>query len=147
MDKAENPFLVTLRLPVKTSPIVLFVGILVHFVCLFIPWLTGLEPNIKIILTCLTLASFCFYLHKYCVLNVKAGLSELILGSEDNWQVKMNDGAVHQAKLGDHLFVHPWLTIILLYYDTRKDYFIFTPDIIDADLFRRLRVRLRFPVG
>jgi len=74
-------------------------------------------------------------------------VTELTLNSEDGWQVKIKNGKVHEAKLADSLFVHPLLTIILLKYDQYKEYFIFTPDNIDDDLFRRLRVRLRFKVN
>lgn len=74
-------------------------------------------------------------------------VTELILGSEDDWQVKMANGEVHKATLYDSLFVHPLLTIMLLRHGRRKEYFIFTPDNIEADLFRRLRVRLRFKVN
>ena len=34
-----------------------------------------------------------------------------------------------------------------LRYGRHKEYFIFTPENIDADMFRRLRVRLRFKVN
>ncbi|GJM05503.1 MAG: hypothetical protein DHS20C09_14990 [marine bacterium B5-7] len=74
-------------------------------------------------------------------------VTELILGSEDNWQVKMANGEVHQSALGNSLFVHPLLTIILLRYGRHKKYFFFTQENIEADLFRRLRVRLRFKVN
>ncbi len=147
MDKIENPFLVTLRLPVKNSPILLIVSITLHVICLFLPWLTGLNMYIKIILTFVPVLSFCFYFYKYRFYRAKTGVSELILTSEDNWQLKMNNGAMHYAKLGNTLFVHPWLTIISLIFDNRREYFIFTPEILDADQFRRLRVRLRFQIG
>ncbi len=69
---------------------------------------------------------------------------ELILSSENDWQVKLKNEQVHHAVLGDSLFVHPLLTIILLKYNACAKYYIFTPENIEADLFRRLRVRLRF---
>lgn len=75
------------------------------------------------------------------------GLDSIILNSEDNWQVKMQDGSVYSAELGEHLFVNPWLTIISLKFRQKQQHFIFTPDIVDADTFRRLRVRLRFRAG
>ncbi len=75
------------------------------------------------------------------------GVNELILNAEDIWRLKMNDGAMHSASLGNTLFVHPWLTIISLIFESRKEYFIFTPETLDADQFRRLRVRLRFQIG
>ena len=74
-------------------------------------------------------------------------VAELILGIEDDWQVKLKDGEVYEATLADSMFVHPLLTIILLKYEGHADYFIFTPSNIDADLFRRLRVRLRFQLN
>ncbi len=147
MDKTENPFLATLRLPVKNSSILLMVVIAVHFMCLILPWLTGLALYIKSILTSVVLVSLCYYLYQYRFYDAKKRVIELILGEEDNWQVKMNNGAVHQAKLGHSRFVHPLLTIISLMYENSREYFIFTPEILDADLFRRLRVRLRFQVG
>ncbi len=147
MDKIENPFLATLRLPVKTSPILLIVVISVHFICLFLPWLTGLALYIKGILISAVLISLCYYSYQYRFYNADNRVIELILGEDDNWQVKMNDGAVHQAKLSHNRFVHPLLTIILLMYENSREYFIFTPETLDADLFRRLRVRLRFQIG
>ncbi len=147
MDKTENPFLRTLRLPVKNSPVLLIVGITVHFVCLFLPWLTGFAIYIKMILTFIAIVSFCFYIVKYRFYGTEKLIKELILSSEDKWQIKMSDGAVHYAHLGNDLFVHPWLTIFSLAYENNREYFIFTPEILDSDQFRRLRVRLRFQLG
>ena len=146
MDRTENPFLVIIRLPVKIPQIIVIVGILVHIISLFLPWLTGLELIIKAILTCLPLVSICFYLYKYKIYQGKERATELILNSEDNWQVRMDNGVVHQAILGKSLFVLPWLTIISLNYNNHREYFIFTPEVTDADQFRRLRVRLRFQI-
>jgi membrane-bound toxin of toxin-antitoxin system len=145
MDKIENPFLATFRLPAKKSPVLLIVSTSLHILCLFLPWFTGLSLTIKIVLTCLTSVSFYFYQYRFY--KVKTGVSELILNSEDNWQLKTNNGVVHCASLGSSLFVHPWLTIISLIYEHRREYFIFTPEILDSDQFRRLRVRLRFQTG
>lgn len=71
----------------------------------------------------------------------------LILDAEDRWQIILNNDTSHHAELGKSLFVHPWLTIISLKFNNNQKYFIFTPEIVEADLFRRLRVRLRFKVG
>jgi len=93
------------------------------------------------------LAGLCYLFYKYKYASTEARAAELILNTEDEWQIKMVTGIVHHARLADSLFVHPLLTIILLEYDRHKEYFIFTPENIDADLFRRLRVRLRFKVN
>jgi 4-hydroxybenzoate polyprenyltransferase len=147
MDKTINPFLTTLRLSVRNSPIMLIIVIAAHFICLFLPWLTGLALFIKIILMCVVLVSLCIYLYKHSLYDDNNCVETLILDSKDNWQVKMKNGAAHYAELGHSLFVHPWLTIISLYFEDHREYFIFTPDIIDSDQFRRLRVRLRFREG
>lgn len=147
MDKTENPFLASLRLPVRNSPTFLIIVIVTHILCLFLPWLTELAHYIKVILTCVVASSFSFYLVKYRFYSAKKRVAELILTSEDSWQVKMNNGVVHYATLGRSLFVHPWLTIISLSYEKKRETFIFTPETLDADQFRRLRVRLRFRSG
>jgi membrane-bound toxin of toxin-antitoxin system len=144
MDRTENPFLATLRLPVKISPFIVKIVIAAHIIALFIPWYTSLELSIKFILTCMPIASICFYVFKYYFYMGNQGITELILNSNDDWQVKMVTGMVHRAILGKSLFVHSWLVIITLSYNKNREYFILTPDIIDADQFRRLRVRLRF---
>jgi membrane-bound toxin of toxin-antitoxin system len=147
MDKIENPFLVTLRLPVKNSPLLLKIVMIMHISCLFLPWLTEFSILIKILLVFLVMMSYCFYLYKYQFYAEGKRVTELILSYDDNWQVKKENDAVHDACLGSSLFVHPWLTIISLAYENRREHFIFTPEILDADLFRRLRVRLRFQVS
>jgi len=147
MNKTGNPFLETLRLPVKNAPILLFVGLFAHIISLFLPWLINISIYIKVILVFLVILSFIFYIVKYGSYKKGNGVKELVLSSEDNWQLKMNDGAVYQGRLGHALFVHPWLTIFSLVYGNSREYFVFTPEILDKGLFRRLRVRLRFQSG
>ncbi len=145
MDKTENPFLATLRLPVKNAPILVYIVILAHIISLLLPWFTGLSLFIKVILDIAVVISCYFYIYQF--FRKKKWVRELILGSEDNWQLKLESGEVHDAILGASLFIHPWLTIISLVYGYKREYFIFTPENLDADQFRRLRVRLRFQVG
>ena len=117
MDSYENPFLVTLRLPIRESLIVTIVLISANGLCLIVPWLTGLDLNLKILLTICPVLSLCYLIYKYRFAVSTVQVTELILGSEDDWQIKMVNGEVHQAILGDSLFVHPLLTIILLTID------------------------------
>jgi hypothetical protein len=147
MDNTSNPSLHTLRLPAKQSPILLRFVACVHILCLMMIWLNCLILMIKIMMSCFIGISFCVFFYKTRLNKTVAAIDSLILDSEDNWQVKMLDGTVYSAKLGDNLFAHPYLTIICLYFNHRRQYFIFTPEILDTDIFRRLRVRLRFKVG
>ena len=146
MDSVQNPFLATLRLPIKDSPIIALMLVIAHGFSLFVPWLTGLDLTYKIMLTCGPVSGLVYLFYKYCSGFAKKQTTELILAANDDWQLKQENGQVLRAVLDDSLFVHPLLTIILLRFGDNKEYFIFTPDNLDADLFRRLRVRLRFRV-
>ncbi len=144
MDRYENSFLATLRLPVSASRRIINSVIFVHGVALFVPWLTGLDFIFKLLLTAVPALGLYGLYYKNRLFLVADRALTLILDSEDDWQILLANGRVHQAVLGRSLFVHPLLTIILLSYAEQRQCFLFTPDNIDADLFRRLRVRLRF---
>lgn len=146
MEKIDNPFLQTLRIPVKKSPILHFIVSFLHITCLIMPWVSAIPIAFKIILTVFLIVSFYFHLAKFKESRSDQRPVELILNSKDEWQVKMRKGQVFTAELAPYLFVHPWLTIITLNYEGRRDAFILTSETLDAELFRRLRVRLRFKV-
>ena len=101
----------------------------------------------KIVMSCFIGISFCIFFHRTKLNKTTAAIDSLILDYEDTWQVKMLDGTIYPAELNDNLFVHPWLTILCLHFNHRRQFFIFTPEILEPDTFRRLRVRLRFRVG
>jgi len=144
MDRIENPFLEVLRLPVKTSATIVRINISLHIICLLIPWFTALDVRMKIILTSVVIVSFCFYQFRYWFYMANQCVEEVILNAKEEWQIKMNNGAVHHAKMNHYVFVHRWLTIIKLEFNGFRQYFIFTPENLDENYFRRLRVRLRF---
>lgn len=144
MDRVENPYLNTLRLSVKMPLSVVLAVFFVHVISLFLPWLTAINIVTKLILSGFVMVSFCYYVFIYLGSSAKNQVTELILNSEDQWQVKLGDGSTYNAIPGKTQFVHPWLTIIFLCYDKSSHFFIFTPEVIDVDQFRRLRVRLRF---
>jgi len=147
MDITENPYLNTLRLPVKTPFSVVLTVFLVHIISLSFPWFAAIHISLKLLLSCLVIASFCYYWFIYFDSSAKKTVTELILNSEDQWLVKMSDGTTFDAEPGKTQFVHPWLTIISLCYEKSSNFFIFTPEIIDTDQSRRLRVRLRFKIA
>lgn len=147
MDNTNNPFLTTFRLPVKMSPILYRIVIILHIISLILVWNNALSILTRIILSGLITANFYVYCRKIRLSKSFKGVCNLILNAEDEWQVKMQDGSTYNAILENHVFVHPWLTIFSLKFNQRRQYFIFTPEILDTDTFRRLRVRLRFRVG
>lgn len=146
MDDTANPFLYNLRLPVKQSSNLYKFAILLHVICLITAWVNSLTLIIKIVLSSVIGVSFSFLLLKNSLYKADNTIDSLILNSEDHWQVMMLDGAVYPAILESNLFVHPWLTVISLSFYNRRQYFVFTPEVLDSDTFRRLRVRLRMKV-
>ena len=147
MDGTENPYLNTLRLSVKTPFSVVFVVFFVHIISLIFPWFSAIHISLKLVLSSLVIVSFCYYWFIYFESTAKKRVTEIILNAEDQWQVKMSDGSTFDAEPGKTQFVHPWLTIVSLCYEKSSHFFIFTPEMIDTDQFRRLRVRLRFKIA
>ena len=141
-----NDFLHTFRLPVKASVIVYRIVIITHLFCIFLVWLNALSILTKVIVTCMVCLSFYEYLRKKKLYKSGQGIDKLILNPDDEWRVRMLDGTTYCAILGNSLFIHPCLTIFALEFNHQQKYFIYTPEILDADMFRRLRVRLRFKV-
>lgn len=144
MDPAKNPFLQTLRLPVVLSPMLVKIVILFHVVTVFLPWFSGLDTEIRLLLSSIPVFSLMYYFIKYGLANSDGQVSELILSSNDNWQVKLKNGLSYDAEVGSALFIHPLLIIINLKYNKLSRNFIFTSETISADKLRRLRVRLKY---
>jgi toxin CptA len=63
---------------------------------------------------------------------------------DGRWRVWC-DGGIYDAELADGCLVSPTLTILPLRIESRRTkYVLLTTDNVDADSFRRLRVRLRY---
>ena len=144
MDNVHNPFLETFRIPIKPSKKIHIYLILIHIISLFLPWLSALNVFYKCVFTTVPLISAGYYLYKIKFSDKSTLVTELILNSDDDWQVKLNNDESYPAVIGPIVFVHPCFIVIGLIYNQTRQNFIFTVDNIDADLFRRLRVRLRF---
>jgi hypothetical protein len=69
---------------------------------------------------------------------------QLVLNPADEWVVGLANGENVTATLKPMAFVHP-LLVVMSFQAVRQTYrIILTPDTVDPDSFRRLRVRLRF---
>ena len=71
------------------------------------------------------------------------------MGQDDRWILAAENGEEIQAHLVAGSFVHPQFTTVNLKltgkpWYTRYRSFVFIPDNVDAEVFRRLRVRLRW---
>ena len=144
MDKVDNPFLYTIRIPASTSPKYIITGQSLHIISILVPWFSGLELNLKFIVSLLIMLSLIAFNLRFMYFEKKSGLIELVLSSDDNWRVNFNNLS-HDAEIGPDKFIHPYLCIIKLLYEEKSRFFIITPDLMSRDDYRRLRVRLRHP--
>ncbi len=76
--------------------------------------------------------------------NVPYSPVELILNDMEEWLLILAEGQTVEVVLRSGAFVHPLLVVLPFKYGLRFPVVILTPDVVDQDLLRRLRVRLRF---
>lgn len=140
----DNPYLRTLRLPVKFPLLVIIIIILVNSLSFFLPWATSLTIKIKIIISSVILINLCFFIYKRLFFDKKVGDKELVLTGDDKWIVKRYDGKSIPAELVDSSCVSSFFVILILKYEEKNHFFIFTSNSLEKDQFRYLKVRLRF---
>ena len=146
MDSDNNPFLNNLRLPAAMPPAILYGLVSLHIISLIMPWCSGLALVYKLLWTGVPLFGCVWCLYRY-----SGGLHGdrpqwLVLLGDNSWQVVMQSGNTHAAVLESPMYLHPQLTIIRLRYAGRQRDFIFTRQALAEDVFRRLRVRLKYSV-
>jgi hypothetical protein len=69
---------------------------------------------------------------------------QLLLDADDEWWLTTASGQTIRVRLIATAFVHPLLTVLPFRAARGRHAVILTPDAVDTDSFRRLRVRLRF---
>jgi hypothetical protein len=94
------------------------------------------------------LLSGCYYYRRYCALSHKLSINNIVL-NKDGCRLKSVGGYPLDSELAQGHFISNFLVVLHL---TAKDrYFgIWLPIFVDSvapDLFRQLKVRLRFPDG
>jgi len=98
---------------------------------------------LKVSMTIAVIASCIGYWRRYIRCSEAQPPLELILNSEDEWKLVDATGA-REVRLLQQSLVHPAL-LVLRFQDGRRIHaFILTPRMVDRDILRRLRVRLRF---
>ncbi|MGE3771599.1 MAG: protein YgfX [Gammaproteobacteria bacterium] len=71
-----------------------------------------------------------------------ASLLAVLFDSAGVWHLQWRDGTRERARLAPGAVVSPWLTILTLDGPRARIGLFVTPDMLDADSFRRLRMRL-----
>jgi hypothetical protein len=133
-----------IRIPVKRSRWLLAGISLSHGGAICLLWPVVLPVGLKIIFLLMTCVSFIYSIHKYLYYFDNNCPIELFLNNEDEWFLTIRRDKTYEVQLHAEHYVHPWLVVLLFRTETCNHTIILTPDMIHPDVFRRLRVRLRY---
>ena len=154
---SQKKYAAPLRLKIEPSRSVLFVLAVAHLGALFLLLISMIPWPVKTLLISLVVISLLFTL----LINQKIPLSSLnqwypyfdnaVWKTDERWIITTKDNREFEAFLMMNSFVHPQLTIVNLKLINSPWYLryrtlLFLADNLDAETFRRLRVRLRWYV-
>ena len=83
---------------------------------------------------------------RYALLNFSSAVRAIKLSDDGDIEVETTGGKTHAAKLGVEQFVNSRLTILSYRRDDWRwtNHVVIVADMLDADLFRQLRMRLKW---
>ncbi len=77
--------------------------------------------------------------------HIGSGIREAVLRADDTWLLSMGINVHVSAELLPNCLIQPWLTVLRFRLpDGKRKSLILLPDNVDADVFRRVRVRLKY---
>lgn len=139
-DKAE---FVLQRKPSRQLAMLLLI---VHVGSFGLLWPLAVPLWIKVMITGLLIMSFIYYLRQEALLTSDAAITVFTLTAEQKCIITTHSGTIINGSLLANSFVSPYLTLILIQPQGkwRTHSIVLLPDSLDAESFRRLRVRLRW---
>lgn len=143
MDSSYNPYLQPLRLKVALPTSIYIILLVVHVPAVVLPWFAAIPVILKVFISLSVLVSFFYYLFAGTLVKTASNVERLVLDNNDDWQIVLVNGDMYTAAFGEQHFINPMLTMLELRYDGKKYIFLFTPENVDKDSFRRLRVRIK----
>ncbi len=142
---SSTAYATPLRLELKPSPVLLSVLTVAHMGAAGLLLTTSLPAWATSCLALSVLASFLWLATRYALLMQPGAVVWLLWRTGNDWLIGARNGTRTTAHLNPESFVRPWLTVLLLAPASggpTRNVVIF-PDSLDAESFRRLRVRLR----
>ncbi|MBI4006329.1 MAG: hypothetical protein HY356_06635 [Gammaproteobacteria bacterium] len=99
---------------------------------------------LKLLIASAILASLLHTIRTYILQKNPHSPVQLLLDVMEEWHLTTANGETREVSLRSGALVHPLLVVLPFSCGMRFPVVILTPDVVDADLFRRLRVRLRY---
>lgn len=140
----QNPFELPLVIPVRPSPWFIFLFYMAHLGAIPVLIASKVPLPFQILITGSLLASMYHGHNFYIKRNHPASLVQVVLNQTGEWLLNFANGRTMPAVLKPFAFVHPLLVVLSFKGEAGTSHIILTPDTVDPDTFRRLRVRLRF---
>lgn len=153
---SDKKYAKPIKISLKPSRILVAVVVIVHIGAAGILALTILPWFVKIVLLLVIVFSLQIFFEIYGQVsvihfarNLFPQLKNAVWENNGKWLLETSEGKKLSAELGHYCFVHPGLTVVNLKLLNKPWYkrnrpLIFLSDNIDAETFRRLRVRLRW---
>ena len=142
----ESPFTMPIRIYYRPpGSLMLFLSI-VHAISILCLLPLALPDWVKCLLALIILYSYHGYTLDY--LRARGKRLELILQPDNEWRLvdlSRPDQQRVRVTLIPGAFVHPRLVVLNMQGPAGRFALLLTPQNVDADTFRRLRVRLRYP--
>lgn len=129
---------------IKSSPRLSLLIILLHAGAAVAPFCAQVPAWALAALLGVISASLIHVLLFYVLQYLPDAPVQLVLTTREEWWLTCAGRQSFKVRLLPAAFVHPLLTVLVFQDGWRRYPVILTPDVIDADQFRRLRVRLRF---
>lgn len=118
---------------------------IIHLIAVPVILITSLAWPVKYMLIFICCISLFYSLRNYIQLTGKNSIVRLILNDADEWWLTTAQGDTLDATLLPGALVHPMLVILPFRSQNGKHTVILSPDVINNDMLRRLRVRLKYP--
>lgn len=139
-----NQFALPILIFIKPSPWLAGGIVAVHLGAVIALFAADLHWTAQCILMFMVIASLIHALLSYILQKHRDTPVQLLLTAGAEWWLTCVSGQTFAVQLMPAAFVHPLLTVLSFQGNERHYSVILTPDVVDADMFRRLRVRLRF---
>lgn len=94
-------------------------------------------------LTMMIMLSFIISWRRYISGAAKNNIQEIIWQLDGHWLLLTSQGELDDVELLPDSYIHPWLVILHFKHTQGRSYVPLLQGMIDADSFRRLRVRLK----
>jgi toxin CptA len=134
----------TLHIRLRPSRVLALVLLFMHGGAMAVMVPAGLSPWLTLLISAGIVTSLVHTLKAHALLRARNAVVQLVWDAEGEWTLLTAAGQSFKARLLPTTYLHPHVVILNFRRDHRwgSRAVVVLPDAVDADTFRRLRVRL-----